>query len=141
MELRTRLYKDKQQLFCPWRRKWVASTPEEQVRQQLLHHLVEQLDYPAARIAVEAPITLGAGVTRRCDAVIYSPQLQPIMLLEFKAQHVAITPKVLDQAAVYNTTVHAPWLILANGRQTVVAHIDQNNHITFLNHIPAWNQL
>lgn len=116
-------------------------TPEEQVRQQLLHHLVEQLDYPASLIAVEAAITVGAGVTRRCDAVIYSPQLRPIMLLEFKAQHVALTAQVLDQAAVYNTTIHAPWLILANGRQTVVAHIEQNNNITFLNHIPAWSQL
>lgn len=116
-------------------------TPEEQVRQQLLHHLVEQLDYPASLIAVEAAITVGAGVTRRCDAVIYSPQLRPIMLLEFKAQHVALTAQVLDQAAVYNTTIHAPWLILANGQQTVVAHVDRNNQITFLNHIPAWSQL
>lgn len=130
-----------QQLYCIFRRKWVAATPEEQVRQSFLHGLVEQYGYPQSLIAVEAQIAVGAGVTRRCDAVVYSRTLQPLMLIEFKAEHVAITGEVLDQAAVYNTTVHAPYLILSNGKQTVVAHIDDERKITFLNHIPAWNQL
>ena len=71
-----------------------------------------------------------------------------LMLIEFKAPEVAITQTTLDQAAVYNTTVHAPYLILANGKQTVVARIDkqsadgeQTEQIQFLNHIPSWNQL
>lgn len=130
-----------QQLYCPFRRKWVAATPEEQVRQTFLHALVEQYGYPQSLIAVEAQIAVGAGVTKRCDAVVWSRSLQPLMLLEFKAEHVSLTGAVLDQAAVYNTTVHAPWLILSNGRQTVVAQIADDRQITFLNHIPAWNQL
>ena len=139
--MRTRVYNNKEQVFCEWRHRWVRLTPEEWVRQQLLHHLVEQRGYPASHIAVEAAITVGAGVTKRCDALVYDRSLQPLMLIEFKAESVALTTEVLDQAAVYNTTVHAPWLILANGRQTVVAHIDTDNRITFLNHIPAWSQL
>jgi len=111
------------------------------VRQTFLHALVEQYGYPQSLIGVEVPIAVGAGVEKRCDAVVYSKNLQPLMLLEFKAEHVAITADVLDQAAVYNTTVHAPYLILANGRQTVVAHITEDKQITFLNHIPSWNQL
>ena len=130
-----------QQQYCPFRRKWVAATPEEHVRQTFLHALVEQFGYPQSLIGVEVPISVGAGVTKRCDAVVYSPKLQPLMLLEFKAEQVALTGEVLDQAAVYNTTVHAPYLILANGKQTVVAHIDDNRQISFINHIPAWNQL
>ena len=129
------------QLYCPFRRKWVAATPEEQVRQTFLHALVEHYGYPQSLIAVEAQIAVGAGVTKRCDAVVYSQALQPLMLIEFKAEHVALTGEVLDQAAVYNTTVHAPWLILSNGKQTVVAHIDTDRQISFLNHIPEWNQL
>ena len=111
------------------------------MRQTFLHALVEHYGYPQSLIAVEAQIAVGAGVTKRCDAVVYSRQLQPLMLIEFKAEHVALTGEVLDQAAVYNTTVHAPWLILANGKQTVVAHIDGNRQISFLNHIPEWSQL
>lgn len=129
------------QLYCPFRRKYVAATPEEYVRQTFLRALVEQYGYPQSLIGVEVPIAVGAGVEKRCDAVVYTKNLQPLMLLEFKAEHVALTTEVLDQAAVYNTTVHAPYLILANGKQTVVAHINEQRQITFLDHIPAWNQL
>lgn len=135
-------------IFCPFRRKYVAATPEEHVRQTFLHALVEQFGYPQSLIGVEVPIAVGAGVDKRCDAVVYSRSLQPLMLIEFKAPEVAITQTTLDQAAVYNTTVHAPYLILANGNQTVVARIDkqsadgeQTEQIQFLNHIPSWNQL
>lgn len=128
-------------IYCPFRRKWVAATPEEQVRQTFLHALVEQLLYPQSLIGVEVPIEVGVGVSKRCDAVVYTPSLQPLMLLEFKAPEVAITQTTLDQAAVYNTTVHAPYLILANGKQTVVAHVDDNKQLSFLNHIPEWKQL
>jgi hypothetical protein len=131
----------KSQIYCPFRRKYVAATPEEYVRQAFLHALVEQYGYPQSLIGVEVPIAVGAGVEKRCDAVVYTKNLQPLMLLEFKAEHVALTTEVLDQAAVYNTTVHAPYLILANGKQTVVAHINEQRQITFLDHIPAWNQL
>lgn len=128
-------------LYCPFRRKWVASTPEEGVRQAFLRAMVEQLGYPQSLIAVEVSIEVGAGVTKRCDAVVYASSLRPLMLLEFKAPEVAITQTTLDQAAVYNTTIRAPYLILANGRQTIVANIGTDNQITFLNTIPAWSQL
>lgn len=128
-------------LFCPFRRKYVAATPEEHVRQTFLHALVEHYGYPQSLIGVEVPIAVGAGVDKRCDAVVYSRSLQPLMLIEFKAPKVSITQSTLDQAAVYNTTVHAPYLILSNSKQTVVAHIDDNQQISFLNHIPSWNQL
>ena len=119
----------------------MAATPEEQVRQTFLRALVEQYGYPQSLMGVEVPIEVGAGVTKRCDAIVYTPQLRPLILLEFKAPEVTLTQTTLDQAAVYNTTVHAPYLILANGKQTVVAHITPENEITFLNTIPAWSQL
>lgn len=139
--MNTRFWRNKEQVFCDWRKKWVRLTPEENVRQQVLHYLVEQLGYPASLIGVEVAIEVGAGVTKRCDAVVYTPSLQPLMLLEFKAPEVTLTQTTLDQAAVYNTTIRAPYLVLANGRQTVVAHITPENQLTFLNTIPAWSQL
>ena len=66
--MRTRLYNGKEQIFCDWRHRWVRLTPEEWVRQQLLHRMVEQLGYPASLIAVEVAITVGE-VHKRCDAV------------------------------------------------------------------------
>ena len=124
--LKTRLQNNKEQVFCPWRHRWVRLTPEEWVRQQFLHRLVEQLDYPAALIAVEMPIRVGE-VQKRCDAVVYDRQMQPLVLIEFKAETVPLTQKTLDQAIVYNRQLEVPYLILHNGPQTICVH--GKNHI------------
>ena len=60
------------QLYCPYRKKRVASTPEELVRQSFLRALVEHYGYPQSLIGVEVPIEVGAGVTKRCDAIVWS---------------------------------------------------------------------
>ena len=116
--MRTRLQNDKEQIFCEWRHRWVRLTPEEWVRQQLLHRLVEQLGYPPSRIAVEQAITVGEA-HKRCDAVIYDNTMQPIMLIECKAETVPLTQKTLDQAIVYNRKLNVPYLLLHNGVHSI----------------------
>ena len=107
-------------------------TPEEWVRQQLLHRLVEQFDYPASLIAVEQAITVGEA-KKRCDAVVYDASLQPMMIIECKAETVPLTQKTLDQAITYNRKLNVPYLILHNGPQTLTVAIDGNSyHLTGL---------
>ena len=96
-------------------------TPEEWVRQQLLHHMVEQLDYPSSLIAVEAAITVGEA-KKRCDAVVYDHAMQPLVLVECKAETVPLTQKTLDQAITYNRKLNVPFLLLYNGVQTIFVH-------------------
>ncbi len=136
--MRTRVFNGKEQIFCEWRHRWVRLTPEEWVRQQLLHRLVEQLHYPASLIAVEVPLQLPitnhqSPITNhqsptnakhyRADAIVYDRSMQPMMLIECKAETVPLTQKTLDQAIVYNRRLNVPWLILHNGPQTVVVHL------------------
>jgi type I site-specific restriction endonuclease len=109
---------DKDQIFCEWRHRWVRLTPEEWVRQQLLHYMAEQLDYPSSRIAVEQAITVG-DCKKRCDAVVYDVALQPIMIIECKAETVPLTQKTLDQAITYNRKLNVPYLFLYNGVQAI----------------------
>ena len=106
-------------------------TPEEWVRQQLLHFLVEQLDFPASLIAVEQAITVGAA-NKRCDAVVYDNAMQPLVLIECKAETVALTQKTLDQAVTYNRKLNVPYLLLYNGPQMIFVTInaDGNNIIS-----------
>ena len=112
-------------------------TPEEWVRQQLLHRLVEQFGYPASRIAVEQAITVGEA-RKRCDAVIYDRRMQPMMLIECKAETVELTQKTLDQAITYNRKLHVPYLLLHNGPQTIVVHIPSDTQAPQItNVIPA----
>jgi len=126
----------KQYVLCAWRKKYVRLTPEEQVRQQFLHILVEQFHYPEALIAVEVQLSTG----RRADAVVYNQSLAPRVLIEFKAETVALTPKVLDQIACYNRQVQVPYLMLCNGKGVISARVDEK-HIDFLPQIPAWEEV
>ena len=125
--MRTRVYINKEQIFCEWRHRWVRLTPEEWVRQQLLHRLVEQLDYPASLIAVEQAINVGEA-KKRCDAVVYDRQMNPLMVIECKAETVPLTQKTLDQAITYNRKLNVPFLMLHNGVQTICIH--GTNHYT-----------
>ena len=115
------MYNNKEQIFCEWRHRWVRLTPEEWVRQQLLHRLVEQLGYPASLIAVEQAIQVGEA-KKRCDAVVYDRQMTPIMVIECKAETVPLTQKTLDQAITYNRKLNVPFLMLHNGVQTICIH-------------------
>ena len=117
--MKTRLINCKDYVFCEWRRRFVRLTPEEYVRQTFLTRLVTDYGYPKERIAVEVPL-----LDKRADAVVYDSHLQPMMIIEFKAETVTLTQKTLDQAAVYNRQLHVPYLILHNGPTTMVARVE-----------------
>ena len=137
--LKTRLQNGKEQIFCDWRHRWVRLTPEEWVRQQLLHRMVGEYGYPASLVAVEVAFRLPSlqgeddGKLFRADAVVYGHfpcgdgrgGFSPLMLIECKAETVPLTQKTLDQAVTYNRKLHVPYLLLCNGIQTIF--IDGNN--------------
>ena len=126
--LNTKYINGKQCIFCAWRRRWVRLTPEEWVRQQFLHRLVDDYHYPAGRIGVEVAIAVGEA-KKRCDAVVYDERLQPIVLIECKAEHVALTQRTLDQAITYNRQLSVPYLFLHNGPETIVVRLDEGLRI------------
>ena len=138
--IRTRLYNGKEQIFCEWRHRWVRLTPEEWVRQQLLHRMVEQEDYPASLIAVETAITVGEA-KKRCDAVVYTRQMNPLMLIECKAETVPLTQKTLDQAVTYNRRLNVPYLLLYNGPQIIFVTIETNGTNTISQRLPRYTDL
>ena len=112
----------RQEVLDPVRRRWVALTPEEWVRQQTILMLHERYGYPYEVMQVEGAITLN-GMTRRCDIVVYRDG-RPWMIVECKRPEVPLTQKVCDQACRYNTVLQVPYLLLTNGRQQVVIEID-----------------
>lgn len=129
----------RQTIFCPFRRRRVALTPEEYVRQNFLARLVNSYGYPASLIAVERPIVVGS-VNKRFDALVYSPTMEPLVLIEFKREDVSLSQAVLDQAVTYNRTLQVPYLILSNGHSTWVVLVKSDGY-SFLPNIPSWNQL
>lgn len=103
-------------IFDPVRRKYVALTPEEWVRQHIIHYLRDR-GYPASLIAIERGIEVN-GLMRRFDIVVYDRDTLPLILVECKAQEEPLDHKVVMQAVAYNLTVRAKYLWLTNGTHT-----------------------
>ena len=113
MSLQTRVEGGRTLVLDPVRRKWVALTPEEGVRQALLSEL-QDLGYPIGLLAVERAVTY-AGKTWRADIVAYSRDQRPVLLAECKAPGVAIDQTTFDQLARYNAVLEAETLVVDNG--------------------------
>ena len=84
-------------IFDIVRKKYVVLTPEEWVRQHVVHYLVEKKGYAISRVAVEREIEL-YGLKRRFDIVVFDRSGNPWLLVECKAPAVALTQKVFDHA-------------------------------------------
>jgi len=140
-EIRTKTENNRMLIFDSIRKKYVALTPEEWVRQHLIHYLKNQKGYPATLISVETPLKY-AHVEKRSDVLVNNRNGQPLMLAECKAPEVAITQKVFEQIAVYNLTIKAPCLLLTNGLQhyCLTAATD-SSPARFLNEIPDYENL
>lgn len=96
------------------RRKYVVLTPEEWVRQHVAHYLLRQLGYPRGLLSLERGHRYNQR-QKRTDLVALGPDGRPLLLVECKRPTVAITPAVAQQAATYNQTMRAPFLLLTNG--------------------------
>lgn len=132
---------EKQMVFDFLRKRFVALTPEEWVRQQFTHFLVEHKGYPAMFIGNEITLSVGR-LSRRCDSVVFNKSAEPVMIIEYKAPTVKITQKVFEQICSYNIALHAPYLTVSNGLQSYCCRINKEaNTYEFLKDIPAYGEL
>ena len=113
----------RREVFDIVRNRFVALTPEEWVRQNVIHYLHFELGYPLELLQVEGTITLN-GMTRRCDIVVYDSEVRPLVIVECKRETVPLTQKVIDQACRYNLVLHVPYLCLTNGPNQICCKVD-----------------
>lgn len=138
--LRLRLNDGGQEVFDPLRKKWVAFTPEEEVRQLFTAWLISHKGYPAGLTGNEISLKLN-GMTRRCDTIIYDRSLKPIAIVEYKAPTVNITQSTFDQIARYNMVIKARILIVSNGLAHYCCRFSDNGNYEFLQQIPDYNEI
>lgn len=139
--LRLRRKDNSVEVFDPVRKKYVAFTPEENVRQHFVNHLIHNLSYPLSLIANEIGIELN-GTRKRCDTVVFSKSMKPLAIIEYKAPEVNITQEVFNQIVRYNEVLKAPVLIVTNGRQQFCCAIEYGTgSVRFLPEIPRWADL
>ncbi len=137
-DIKIRDYEGYREVFDPVRKRWVALTPEEWVRQHTIALLHRKYGYPLTLMQVEGAITL-AGLTKRCDIVVYDKNVKPTMIVECKRENVELTQKVVDQACRYNLALRVPYLLLSNGRQQLCLHVDMQANSLNQVMIPCFN--
>ncbi len=129
------------EVFDQWRRRWVALTPEEWVRQHFVAMLVNEKGFPAGSIGNEVALTLN-NTRRRCDTIIYGADRDPLMIIEYKAPTVNVTQAVFDQIVRYNMVLKARYLVVSNGLVHFCCEIDyENSSYRFLKEIPHYQSM
>jgi len=123
------------------RKKWLVATPEEYVRQALLHYLITEMCWPSSRISVERQlITMGS--TRRWDIVFYDGNGHPQVLIECKAPEIQLDQQVMDQAGLYQQAVQSQYILLANGKQAICCLMPGGIQAPkFLSELPQYDDL
>lgn len=133
--LRYRTEKGRAYIFCLSRKKFLRLSPEEWVRQHVLHYLITEKKYPPVAIRAESTLLFN-GLKKRADVVVYKRE-KPLILIECKAPHIPLTQKVLEQISRYNFQLNCPYLMLTNGIQHIFCQIDETNQsLCFLERLP-----
>lgn len=140
-DLKLRNADGRNQVFDQLRRRWVALTPEEWVRQNFIQWLTVDLGYPATLLGNEIRLKIGQKELR-ADSVLYDRQLRPRMIIEYKAPHIPITQRVFDQIAAYNMELNADYLVVSNGMQHFCCkRSEDGKKYLFIDHIPRYEEI
>ena len=129
-------------VFDPLRKKDVALTPEEQVRQWCIGVLSNDLGVPMHMMMSEAGLKLGEKQFR-ADILVYDRQARPLVVVECKRPEVELGREVLDQAIRYNMVLNVRYLIITNGRQTFACQREEkdgNIRYVFIEKVPSYEE-
>jgi hypothetical protein len=105
------------------RKKYIFLTPEEWVRQHLIHFLLNHRSYPHSLMQPEAGLKYNQ-LAKRADLLVYTASGKPFLLAECKGANIELCELTFEQASQYNYIVKAPYLLLTNGLEHFCYAID-----------------
>ena len=118
---------DRKTIWDPLRKKEVALTPEERVRQWFIGVLANRMEVPMHMMMSEASFRLG-GKQFRADIIVYDRKTAPLIVVECKRPEVELTQEVLDQAIRYNMVLNVRMIIITNGARTFIFERDEEGY-------------
>jgi hypothetical protein len=130
---------ERQTIWDPLRKKDVALTPEEHVRQWCIGILSGTMQVPLHMMMSEAGFRLGQKQFR-ADILVYDRSAQPLMVVECKRPEVELTQEVLDQAIRYNMALDVRYMMITNGTRTFIC-VKKENGYMFMDKVPIYNEM
>ncbi len=135
-DFRFKSNENKPLIFDEIRKKFVALTPEEWVRQHVVRFLRTELNYPASHINVEKQLKLH-NTLKRYDVVVFNRDGSILLIVECKGPTIPITQNTFDQIARYNLVLDATYLMVTNGLEHYYCQMDRElEQYTFLKSLP-----
>lgn len=129
------------QIFDAVRKKYVALTPEEWVRQHFIHFLAEEKQFPKSLMAVEAGLKYN-GLQKRGDLIVHNRNGDPVLIVECKAPSVKISQATFDQVARYNMALKVKYVVVTNGLNHYYCIIDfGQKSYRFIEELPKYDAL
>ena len=136
--LKMKIVDEKTHIFDVVRKKYLLLNPEEWVRQNFIHYLNKEKNYPLGLMGVEKMVKYN-NLKTRADIVLYNIEGNPNIIVECKAPNVKITQDTFNQIAKYNSQLKVKYLIVTNGMKHYCCKMDyETNEITFLEEIPIY---
>ena len=126
-------------VWDPLRKKEVALTPEERVRQWCINVLAQQMLVPMHMMMSEAGFKYGEK-QYRADIIAYDRKLQPLVIVECKRPEVELTRDVLDQAVRDNLVLDVKLIIITNGHRTFICRKTDTGY-GFIDSLPKYEDL
>ena len=130
---------DRNTIWDPLRKKEVALTPEERVRQWCVAMLAENMKIPMHMMTTEAGFTLGEKHFR-ADILVYDRKARPLMIVECKRPEVDLTRTVLDQAVRYNMALNVRYIMVTNGLRTILCRNEKGTCV-FMDAVPQYEEM
>tara|TARA_B110000285_G_scaffold131140_1_gene147294 strand:- start:890 stop:1333 length:444 start_codon:yes stop_codon:yes gene_type:complete len=121
--LRLKRKNGKVYVWCAIRKLDLLCTPEEWVRQHVIHYLINKKKIPIGLIVSEYSLNYN-GVNKRADIVVLDRSQNPVLIVECKAPEIPVNDKVMLQIAQYNAKLNANYLFLTNGLNHIVCKVD-----------------
>jgi len=138
IKLKSKLVNGVTQVFDIVRKDYFVLTPEEWVRQHIIHFLINSKNYPVGLMQVEK-LAQYNNLKTRADIIVNDRDFKPIILVECKASTVSIGKDAFDQIARYNFSLHAKYLFVTNGLKHYCCSIDyKNGKTSYLKDIPEY---
>lgn len=133
----------REMIWDPLRRKEVALTPEEKVRQWCIGVLADHCKVPMHMMMSEVGFRLG-GKQFRADLIVYDRKAMPVMVVECKRPEVALVQEVLDQAIRYNMVLNVRYMLITNGNSTYICRRKESDGSVgyeFIDRVPSYNEM
>lgn len=128
-----------EQYLDPLRKKYVAATPEERVRQWFISVLRETFKAPCHLMMSEVGFKFG-DKPFRADILVYRRDTSVLAVVECKRPDVRLTEEVVRQALRYNSVLDVDWILLTNGTETRIYRRSAGSFVP-CDHIPDYEEM